>query len=162
MLHVKNLIRNAVLAAVYVVLTIGLAPISYGPVQVRISEAMTLLAFYYPQYAPGLVIGCLLANIASPFGITDMLIGTLATFFAVYGMRFCANVFFASLLPVVCNGVMVGAELIYLAALPPGMSGLAAMAYIALGEFFSVSVLGIFFIKMLRKSSILRTFFHSQ
>lgn len=162
MLHVKNLIRNAVLAAVYVVLTIGLAPISYGPVQVRISEAMTLLAFYYPQYAPGLVIGCLLANIASPFGITDMLIGTLATFFAVYGMRFCANVFFASLLPVVCNGVMVGAELIYLAALPPGMSGLAAMAYIALGEFLSVSVLGIFFIKMLRKSSILRTFFHSQ
>ena len=47
-------------------LTVALAPISYGPMQVRVSEAMTLLAFVNPRFLPGLVIGCLAANAASP------------------------------------------------------------------------------------------------
>ena len=70
MAGVRNLLRNAVLAAVYVVLTVGLEAFSYGPVQVRVSEALTLLAFCSPHYVPGLVLGCFLANIMSPFGVT--------------------------------------------------------------------------------------------
>ena len=58
---------NAVIAAVYAVLTIGLSPISYGPIQVRLSECMVLLAFYNRKWIPGLTIGCLLANLNSPF-----------------------------------------------------------------------------------------------
>src|SRR5574344_1064264 len=147
MMGVRNLLRNAVLAAVYVVLTVGLEAFSYGPVQVRVSEALTLLAFCSPHYVPGLVLGCFLANIMSPFGVTDMVVGTAATFLAVYGMRFCPNVFVASLLPVVFNGVIIGAELAYLAALPPGMPMAAAMVYIGLGEFLSVSVIGVLLLK---------------
>ena len=162
MVGVRNLLRNAVLAAVYVVLTVGLEAFSYGPVQVRVSEALTLLAFCSPHYVPGLVLGCFLANIMSPFGVTDMVVGTAATFLAVYGMRFCPNLFVASLLPVVSNGVIIGAELAYLAALPPGMPMAAAMVYIGLGEFLSVSVIGVLLLKVLMKSSRLRALFEAK
>jgi len=158
MFDTKFLLKNGLLAALYVILTMGLAPISYGPVQVRISEFMTLLAFVNQRYVPGLVLGCFLANIGSPFGVMDMVVGTFATFIAVYGMRFCPNIYLASLLPVAANGVIVGAELMYLAALPPGMSMLMAMAYIGLGEFLSVSVLGILLVKLMLRNPTLRSF----
>ena len=75
--NLRMLILNAAIAAVYAALTIGLAPLSYGPIQVRISEFMTLLAFYNKRFIPGLVIGCFIANIGSPFGLTDMIVGHL-------------------------------------------------------------------------------------
>ena len=74
--------RGAMVAALYAALTLGLAPVSYGAVQVRVSEFMTLLAFYDKGLIPGLTLGCLISNVGSPFGITDMLIGTSATFLA--------------------------------------------------------------------------------
>ena len=67
--------RGAMVAALYAALTLGLAPVSYGAVQVRVSEFMTLLAFYDKGLIPGLTLGCLISNVGSPFGITDMLIG---------------------------------------------------------------------------------------
>lgn len=76
------------MAALYAALTLGLAPVSYGAVQVRVSEFMTLLAFYDKGLIPGLTLGCLISNVGSPFGITDMLIGTSATFLGLYFMRF--------------------------------------------------------------------------
>ena len=158
MFDTKLLLKNALLAAVYAVLTMGLAPISYGPVQVRISEFMTLLAFVNKKYIPGLVLGCFLANLASPFGVTDLLIGTFATFLAVYAMRFCPNLFLASLMPVLFNGVLIGAEMLYLAALPPGLSVWTAMLSIAGGEFLSVSLLGIVLLRLLLKNHALRDF----
>lgn len=158
MFDTKLLLKNALLAAVYAVLTIGLAPISYGPVQVRISEFMTLLAFVNKKYVPGLVLGCFLANMSSPFGVTDLLVGTFATFLAVYTMRFCPNLLTASLMPVLFNGVLIGAELFCLAALPPGLSVWSAMLYIAGGEFFSVSLLGIVLLRLLLKNRVLREF----
>ena len=158
MFDTKLLLKNALLAAVYAVLTMGLAPISYGPVQVRISEFMTLLAFVNKKYIPGLVLGCFLANLASPFGVTDLLIGTFATFLAVYAMRFCPNLFLASLMPVLFNGVLIWAEMLYLAALPPGLSVWTAMLYIAGGEFLSVSLLGIVLLRLLLKNHALRDF----
>ncbi len=158
MFDTKLLLKNALLAAVYAVLTMGLAPISYGPVQVRISEFMTLLAFVNKKYIPGLVLGCFLANLASPFGVTDLLIGTFATFLAVYAMRFCPNLFLASLMPVLFNGVLIGAEMLYLAALPPGLSVWTAMLYIGGGEFLSVSLLGIVLLRLLLKNHALRDF----
>lgn len=80
--------RGAMVAALYAALTLGLAPVSYGAVQVRVSEFMTLLAFYDKGLIPGLTLGCLISNVGSPFGITDMLIGTSATFLGLYFMRF--------------------------------------------------------------------------
>lgn len=141
----KWLLRNAILAALYAVLTLILTPISYGPVQVRLSEVLTLLAFYNKRWVPGLTLGCLLANIGSPFGLTDMVIGTLATFLAVLPMHKARNLYKASLLPVLTNGVLIGGELYYLAALPPETGGfgiMASMMYVAVGEWLSVTIVG--------------------
>ena len=152
MTNLKFLLANGLVAALYAALTLALAPISYGPVQIRISEFMTLLAFWDRKYIPGLVLGCFLANIGSPFGVTDMIVGTFATFLAVYGMKYCPNLFTASLLPALTNGVIIGLELYYLAALPPSVPLWMFMVYIALGEFLSVSVLGILIVKLLLRN----------
>jgi len=155
-LKTKFLIKNALIAALYAALTLGLAPFSYGFLQVRISEFMTMLAFHNRNFIPGLVLGCFLSNIGSPFGLTDIIIGTLATFLAVTAMQFCPNAFLASLMPVLFNGVIVGWELAYLAALPPGMPVAVAMLYIGFGEFLSVSVLGLAIVKLLHKNTLVQ------
>lgn len=73
------LVRTAVIAALYFVLTIVAAPIAYGPLQFRIGEALTLLPIIFPSAVPGLALGCFLANIFSPYAWADMVFGTLAT-----------------------------------------------------------------------------------
>jgi len=158
MLKTNYLIRNAIIAALYAVLTIGLAPFSYGPIQIRISEFMTLLAYTNRKFIPGLVVGCILANIGSPYGPLDIVVGTFATFLALYAMRFCTTFFMASLMPVLFNGVIVGLELMYLAALPKGISLVAAIFYIGLGEFLSVSVFGVFLAKMVLSNETIRKY----
>ncbi|MGL5439428.1 MAG: QueT transporter family protein [Filifactoraceae bacterium] len=144
----KLLVITAVIAGIYGTLTICLAPISYGAIQFRLSEIMTLLAFVNPICTPGLVIGCIIANFFSPFGVIDIIVGTIATFLAVYPMRYIKNIYIASLLPTISNGIIVGLEVAMLAKLPL----LETIAYIALGEFVVVSVLGVVTTKMLLKN----------
>lgn len=76
------IIRAALIAALYFVLTFMTAPISFGSLQFRVAEALTVLPIFMPEAVIGLTIGCLLANVFSPFGWYDMLFGTLATFIA--------------------------------------------------------------------------------
>lgn len=144
--------RGAMVAALYAVLTLGLAPLSYGAVQVRGSEFMTLLAFYDQGLIPGLTLGCLISNVGSPFGLTDMLIGTLATFLGLYFMRFCKSAFLASLMPVFSNSLFIGFELNYMADLPL----LPTMGYIALGEIISVTILGNLLLPLFLKNETVR------
>lgn len=159
---VRNLFLNAAAAGLYAALTLGLSPLSYGPLQVRLSECMTLLAFYDRKWVPGLTAGCLLANLGSPFGVTDMAVGTAATFLAVYGMRFCSNVWQASLLPVLSNGILIGLELAYLAAIPGDAASVAAvMAYIGAGEFLAVTAVGTVLFRLLLKNPVLRAYIGS-
>lgn len=150
------LLRNAHLAAIYAALTLGLAPFSYGPVQVRVSECLTLLAFCNRKWIPGLTVGCFLANLGSPFGLPDMVLGTLATFLGIWPMHRLKSPLLASLCPVISNGVVIGAELDVLAALPPDLSLGAAMIYIGAGEFLSVTVLGTLLLKMILKNETCR------
>lgn len=72
------LAKTGVIAALYALLTLILYPISYGPIQCRISEAMTLLPLFFIEAVPALIIGCLIANIFSGV-VMDMVFGTLAT-----------------------------------------------------------------------------------
>ena len=153
MKNIQSLLMNAVIAAVYAVLTIGLSPISYGPIQVRLSECMVLLAFYNRKWIPGLTIGCLLANLNSPFGVTDMVVGTTATLVSLLLMRFAA-----SLAPVLINGIFIGLELAWLSQIGPGDSLAGVMAYIGLGEFVSVSVVGVVLFHVLLKNPVLKKY----
>jgi len=135
----KWIVYTAVLAGIYASLTIAMAPISYGPIQLRIPEILTLLAFANPQFAPGLILGCFLANMFSPFGMMDAIIGTFATAVAVYSMRYTKNLWMASLAPVISNAVIVGLEIALLSNLPI----LETMLYVGLGEFVVVTLFGV-------------------
>ncbi len=88
----RRIVFSALIAALYAALTYFLAPISYGPIQFRVSEIMVLLVLLDPFYIGGLTLGCFLANLLGPYGMMDIVVGTLATFISLvlmsYTMRF--------------------------------------------------------------------------
>lgn len=81
MKHSRTIIiaRTALIVALYTALTYMLVGFAYGFIQIRISEALVLLPLLYPESIVGLTIGCILANIASPYGVYDITIGSLVT-----------------------------------------------------------------------------------
>ena len=111
----RRIAAAAVVGAVYAVLTMALAPISYGAVQLRISEALCILPFFLPGTAWGLFIGCALANILTG-NVFDIVFGSLATLAAALitaqlgkKERTLSRQLLACLMPVVFNAVIVGA-----------------------------------------------------
>jgi len=77
--NTKFIVRAAVIGGIYAALTLALSPISYGSVQFRVAEALTVLAYFSPCAVVGLTVGCAIANLWSPFGIIDIIVGSLAT-----------------------------------------------------------------------------------
>lgn len=77
--NVAFLTQAAMIAAIYVVLTYIFAPISFGEIQVRIAEALTILPFFTPAAIPGLFVGCLIGNIAGGALLPDIIFGSIAT-----------------------------------------------------------------------------------
>ena len=76
---IKKIVFTSVTAALYATLTLILAPIGYGPIQFRVSEALTLLPLVFPESVLGLYIGCIIANILSLYGLPDIIFGSMAT-----------------------------------------------------------------------------------
>ncbi|MGI6722307.1 MAG: QueT transporter family protein [Anaerovoracaceae bacterium] len=145
----KFLVQAAIIAAVYAVLTIVLAPISYGPMQVRISEALTILPAFTPAAIPGLLIGCVIANCFSPVGIVDVIFGSLATLIAaVFSYKLRRWDWLIPLPPVVANGVIVGCVLHFAYGVP---NLAACMGWVALGELIACYAIGLPLIKLLKK-----------
>lgn len=152
LLTTRSVCLSAMIAALYAALTLLLAPISYGAIQCRISEAMTLLPILLPQAIPGLVIGCLVANLLSPVAIWDVIFGTLATLIAALGTyQLRKKPLLAALCPVVANGVIVGVMLAVFYALPLWMT----MLEVAVGEAVAVA-LGFILLAALRKVDLSR------
>lgn len=144
---VQRLVKTAIIAALYAVVTLVLAPISYGAIQFRVSEVMVLLAFFDPFYIVGLTLGCFISNILGPNGIMDIIFGTVATFISVYAIyltgKFVNNkklsLIIASLWPTIFNGLIIGWMLNYLYQLPL----LLSIAEVAVGEFVVVTIVGL-------------------
>ena len=136
-LSTKNLARLALVAALYAALTLAVPGLSYGPVQLRFSEALVLLCFYRRDYCVSLTLGCLIANLFSPFGLYDIIFGTLATAAAVIPMYYTKSLWLASALPVISNGIIVGFEL-FLCGEPLWFS----MGTVALGEVVVITCIG--------------------
>ncbi|MBQ3077136.1 MAG: QueT transporter family protein [Clostridia bacterium] len=104
--------RGAVIAALYTALTLLLHPISYGPLQFRVAEALTLLPFFLPSSAtPGLFLGCLFANLFGGGGIWDVVLGSTATLLAALWTARCKSRLTAAMPPVLLNAVLVGGML---------------------------------------------------
>ena len=141
-----DIIQNGLLAALYVILTFILAPISFGAIQFRFSEILVLACFFNKKKIVGLTLGCFLANLVSPLGLMDIGFGTLATFLSCLGIIFCKHMIVAIAFPVVLNGLIVGFEL-YLLGEPFWLSSLT----VAAGELAVLIVGYIFFLIMKRR-----------
>ena len=137
-LSTRRLLQGALIAAIYAVLTILLAPISYGPMQVRISEALTILPALTPVGIPGLTIG-----------IFDVVFGTLATLIATIGSYLLRDHdWLVPLPPVIANAIIVGGMLHFAYGVP----GLwACMGWVGLGELIACYVIGLPLLKFLKK-----------
>lgn len=109
-LSTKQLTFTALLAAVYALLTVTLPIPQFSGVQIRFAEALTVLPFLFPAAAPGLVVGCFIANLFSPFPL-DMVFGTFATLLACLLTARMPNRWLAPLPPVLCNALIVGFEI---------------------------------------------------
>ncbi len=115
------LVQAAFIAALYAALTYFLEPISFSGAQFRVSEALTILPVLTPAAIPGLTIGCVIANISSPYGVVDIICGSAATLFAALCTRATRKIkiinipFLSAFFPVVFNAVIVGAEISALA-----------------------------------------------
>ena len=139
LLTTRSLCLSAIIAALYAALTLLLAPLSYGAIQCRISEAMTLLPLLLPQAIPGLFAGCLVANLYTGM-LTDVIFGSLATLIAAVGTYLLRKKpLLAALCPIVSNGVIVGLVLSLTQGLPLALT----MLEVAVGETAAV-VLGYF------------------
>ena len=135
------LARGALIAALYAAMTLLLAPISYGEIQVRLSESLTLLPILLPEAVPALAIGCLLANVLGGCTVFDIVFGTLATLLAAVCTRCLRRrLRLASVMPVLFNGVIVGAVVHF--AYAPAIPLPLCMLSVALGEAISCMLLG--------------------
>ena len=150
---VKTITRNAIVAAIYFLLTF-ISPISFGGIQLRLAEVLVLLCFFQRDFIFGCTIGCLLANLFSPLMPWDLLFGTLGTLLSCLAISFCKHLFIATLFPVLVNAFIVGGEL----AIIMGEPLLINVGMIAAGEFIAVSLLGYGLFWLLKNN---KTFFAS-
>ena len=131
----------AIIAASYVALTLVLAPFSFGPMQVRVAEALTILPLFTPAAIPGLTIGCLIANLMGGAVILDVIFGSLATLIGAalgYLLRF--NRWLVPIPTVAANTIIVPFVLRYGYGVEIPIP--LMMVYIAVGEFIGCYVLG--------------------
>ncbi len=146
-LTAKKIANTGIISATYVAITLILMPISFGAVQVRLSEALTVLPLVMPEAIVGLTLGCLISNLFG-FGAIDVIFGTIATFLSALltylsgkkiknkALKFVVGAFF----PVIINAIIV--PLIFI------MTGSADQVYIInfltvfAGQFLSVYVVG--------------------
>ena len=140
--------RGAVVAALYAALTLIFQPISYGPYQVRVSEALTLTPALWPEAIPGLFVGCFIANVLGGYGPWDIFLGSAATLLAAFLTRKAKNDFLAAASPVVVNALVVG---LYMSRVT-GMPTLMWMLNVGLGETIACFVLGIPLLRFLRRA----------
>ena len=143
----RQMTLAAVIGALYALLTVAVAPFggAYSPIQCRVSEALCVLPFYFPEAKWGLFIGCIVANIISPYGLPDLILGSLATLLAGHITSKLHHKWLAPLPPVLCNAVIVGGLLAwYGAGFGPSFGALYAFnaATVGLGELIACYVLG--------------------
>ena len=157
---VRDITLAALIAAAYVVLTFGIPLPPYAGIQLRVAEAMTVLPFLFPAATPGLFVGCFIANLFSPYPL-DILCGSLATLLACLMTQRVPNRWLAPLPPVLCNMVIVGAEIAWFeTGFGPGFwTAYAFNAFtVGLGELIACVVLGELLLSILPKVPVLQPF----
>ena len=170
----KTLVRfciSAVIAALYAAVSLSLAPLSFGPIQIRIAEAMTLLPILFPEAIAGVTLGCFLTNLIGAIlgvnllGFFDVFAGTLATFLAAMLTWRCRKLcvkgvpLVSALMPVLFNAVIIGAELAYVLYPTALLTGFVINALeVGFGELVACFILGLPLVKALDKAQLAKRF----
>ncbi len=150
--NIRYLVLTAAIAALYALLTLIL-PLNIAGVQLRVSEALTLLPVLTDAAVPGLALGCVIANFLQGAPLPDVIFGSLATLIAaLLTRRLRKKIYLAALMPALSNGLIVGALLTYVYhALPLWLS----VPSVAAGELVICYALGIPMLRALEKTKLL-------
>ena len=149
--NVTFLTQAAMIAAIYVVLTLVFRPISFGEIQVRIAEALTILPVFTPAAVPGVFVGCLIANIIGGGILPDIVFGSLATLIGAvltYKLRE-KNVLMAPVPPIAANTIIVPFVLFYGYGINLPIPFM--MLTVGVGEVLSCGVLGLVLYSALKR-----------
>ena len=146
--------QSAVIAAIYVVLTwfASMLGLSSNVIQVRFSEALTILPYFSPYAIPGLFVGCIIANMMTPgVVIWDIIFGSMATLIGAVGTYLLRNKpkWLAPLPPILANTLIIPFVLVYAYGVPDGLPFL--MLTVGIGEVISCGLLGLMLMKCLEK-----------
>ena len=144
-------VQAAMIAAIYVVLTVLFAPFSFGEIQVRIAEALTILPVFTPAAIPGLFMGCIIGNIFGGSILPDIIFGSLATLIGAYFTYLLRKQvkYLAPLPPILSNTLIVPLVLRYAYGINLPIPFL--MMTIGVGEVISCGVLGMIVYAALEK-----------
>lgn len=148
-----DLAKIAAVAAIYFVLTMAISPFSYGPVQFRAAEILNLLAFFNPIYIIAVTLGCFISNLFSPFGIYDVIFGTLHTLISLTLIWKTRNILMASLWPAVMSFI-IAFELRLVLNVP----FLETYMFVALSEVIICTVIAIPVMYMVNKTGFIRNY----
>ena len=146
--------QGAMIAAAYVVLCLVFAPISYGEVQLRVAEALTILPYFTPAAIPGLVIGCFLSNLIGGGIMLDVIFGTVATLIGAVGtyMLRKGTPFLAPVPPILANALIVPFVLYYGYGVPLPIPFM--MLTVGAGEVLGCGILGLVLLFALKKANV--------
>ena len=146
-LTTHNIVYNAIIASIYVVISMITFPISFLGIQFRIAEVLILLVFFRRDLIYGLLLGCLITNLFSPIGLWDALFGVLASLIVLLSISFLKHLAFSVIIGTVVNGFVVGLELYLLLKEPFWIS----VGLVSIGE-FTVLLVGYIFILLMKKN----------
>ena len=148
---VLYLAQAAMIAAIYVVLTVVGASLAFGEVQIRFAEALTILPVFTPAAIPGLFVGCLIGNTLGGAILPDIIFGSLATLIGAFGTYLLRdkNKWLAPLPPIIANIIIVPFVLAYVYHLEGGIPYF--MLTVGIGEIISCGVLGMLLRTVLQK-----------
>ena len=153
----REMAAAAIVAAMYTVMGYfgNVFGLTFGPIQIRFAEALTVLPFLFPAAAPGLAIGCLLTNLLSPYGPIDVVLGTLATAIAAWWTVKMPRWYLAGIPPIVMNLIVLPPMWAWTEVGGFGAGFWGAWTYNAvtfvIGEVVACYVLGTILLKVLPK-----------
>ena len=150
--RVQFITQAAMIAAIYVVLTVFVSAfnLASGAIQVRISEALTVLPAFTPAAIPGLFIGCLISNMATGCLPPDILLGSLATLLGAWGTYLLRHFKWAvPIPPILANALIIPFVLTYVYHIPGGVPYF--MLTVGIGEILSCGVLGMIVYNVMAK-----------
>lgn len=171
---VRKLAFAAMIAALYAALSLALAPLSFGNIQIRIAEALTMLAIFFPEAIVGLTLGCFITNLLGNFmgvniaGPLDIIVGTSATFIAAMlsyklrNLRFKGLPIAAAIPPILINAIFIGGELAFVIGGGWSLSLFLIFFFeVGLGQLLSVGILGIPLAMYLQKSTAFKRYINN-